>query len=108
MKVTALEFASNLAAGEPDSPARFAAKHIERTLAHLDKVDVGGLVSGYLELLGLSLGSDWLDDEPLGDEILRITTLVETVLDEARKTVRLRMALDVVSNLLPRLTPKEH
>lgn len=91
---------------ESTPAAKFAAQFAARTVGHLEKVDVGAIVSAYLEALdaGLDPASlSQLDDEVLGIEILRITALVETVLDQARAALRNRLAIDIAMTLIPRL-----
>lgn len=88
----------------PDTaPAeKYAAMLLARTVGHLEKVDVGAIVSAYLEALDEDLDPDDARDF-LGAEILRITALIETVLDHARATLRTRMSVDMATSLIPRL-----
>lgn len=110
MTVVSVDFRSSLKPGQ-EAPAKVASQHIGRTLGHLDHVDVGAIVTAYLATYDQELDPARLvdfEDGFFAMEVLRITTLVESVLDEARKTMRVRMALDVASNLLPLLTQKEN
>ena len=92
---------------ESTTAAKYAAQLMARTVGHLEKVDVGAIVTAYLE--GVDAGLDpaslhqLLDHEELGAEILRLTALVETVLDQAKSTLRTRMAMDLATTLIPRL-----
>lgn len=81
---------------------KYAATFMARTVGHLEKVDVGAIVSAYLEALDEDLDPDDCRDF-LGTEILRLTALVETVLDECRAAMRNRLAIDIATTLLPRL-----
>ena len=92
----------------PDAtpPEKYAAQLLQRTVDHLNKVDTGAIVGAYLEAWDQALDPDILSDCPgdiVGAEILRLTALVETVLDQARATVRTRMSLDLITTLIPRL-----
>lgn len=134
MTVTHVDFSTTAVPPSPrdQTPAQFASRHVARTIAHLDKVDVGALVETALNtpdvvsmlfpseryLTGEELLHDGehcesctakyaIPPEQAALAVLILTTLFESVLDEARSTLRIRMALDVASNLLPRLSNKE-
>lgn len=116
---------SSTAPLSPASARKVCSEHIARTVGYLDKVDVSALTeavaTALLERDGYEPDAHLHDDEPcascaakygappsrVAETVLLSTALVETVLDEARKAIRLRMAIDVASNLLPRLVPKE-
>lgn len=104
--VVSIDVRTSAAAG-PDSAERFAVRFVGRTVGHLDRVDVGAIVSAYLENLDEDIPSAVLEDCPefMGTEILRITSLVETVLDEAKKQLHRRLLIDTSTNLVPRLRP---
>lgn len=93
------------AAPNAEPAEKYAAQLMARTVGHLEHVHVGAIVSAYLEALDRDLDPDVLADHPdiLGDEILRLTALVETVLDQARATLRTRLAADLATTLIPRL-----
>lgn len=104
--VTQVVFETTAAQQDSSSAAKYAAQFMARTVGHLEKVDVGALVGAYLEALdeGLDPSSlSQLDDEVLATEILRITALVETVLDQARAVLRTRLAIDIATSLIPKL-----
>lgn len=99
--VTQVVFATT-ATQESTSAARYAAQLMARTVGHLEKVDVGAIVSAYLEEYMPALDPD---DGPsmVAQEALHLISLAETVLDQARSTLRTRMAMDLASTLIPRL-----
>jgi hypothetical protein len=124
-RVTKVTFETN-AVESADTAERYSALLMARTVGHLEKVDVGAIVSAYLEEHTGTLFPGCLpaseckhsgDDEPceiclveygpepaaVAEHLLAATALVETVLDQVRSVLRNRMALDLATTLIPRL-----
>lgn len=79
---------------------KYAATFMARTVGHLEKVDVGAIVSAYLE----ARDSMYIDaSHERAEDMLHLIALVETVLDECRAAMRNRLAIDIATTLLPRL-----
>lgn len=99
--VTRVEFETT---ARPDSEpaAKYAANLLARTVGQLEKVPVGEILSAYLE----QHYDDWTgpdDLEEIAGQLLLLTTLIETVLDQARTHLRTGLAIDIATTLLPRL-----
>lgn len=99
-EIVSINFESSLKAPDSDTVERFAARFVGRTVAHLDHVGVGAIVSAYLQDMECPL-----EGAERGAEILRLITLVETVLDEAKKQLHKHLLIDAAANLVPRLRP---
>jgi hypothetical protein len=81
--------------GDPGSPAAFAHGLMRRTLAHFDKVKSGPIIEAFL--------AEHPPTGPAPQEILRLTALVETVLDQAATAVANGLATDIALTVIPRL-----
>lgn len=109
------------------SAMKVLAQFQARTVGHLEKVDVGAIVSAYLEehqdvlysdegyQSGRDITHDGQDEpcsscmakcapgERVARDVLALTALVETVLDQARAVLRTRLAIDIATSILPRM-----
>lgn len=100
-KVTRVVFETT---AQPNSEpvSKYAADLLARTVGHLERVDVGGLLTAYL---GEHMPDVDPDDSPhfVAEEILNLTALIESVLDQARAHLRVGLSIDLTTTLIPRL-----
>lgn len=102
--VVSIDFQATAGPGDSQTAEQCAARFVGRTVAHLDHVDVGAIVSAYLEKYMPGLDPD---DDPMivAEEALRLVALVETVLGLAKERLQTRMLIDAATTLVPRLAP---
>lgn len=85
------------------SHAEYAVRLLEQAVSYVGDIDVGSAVAAYLVDLDTELDPDALPEECVAGEILRLTALVESVLETAQANLRRRLEITLATTLLPRL-----